>query len=280
MTPVATARTTRTARTGRTAEDTAVDRLRRVHAVFARNVDAARHPSYLWVMLSGVFEPAFYLASIGFGVGTLLDSVSFHGRTVDYLPYVAASMLAASVMNGALAEATFNFFTKLRMMRLHDATALTPVSPREVAGGEVLWSVAGGAVHSVPFLALMGALGLTSPTRLPLLFCACLLSSVAFSALGVAVASFLRGTEDFDRVNLVAFAMFIFSGTFVSPDTYPLHLDRVVTATPLWHAVALTRDLAFGATGWGDLAHAGYLLALAAVSFAVAGRRLEGLLHA
>ncbi|MFB7496504.1 ABC transporter permease [Streptomyces sp. NPDC056161] len=255
-------------------------RLKRVYAVFARNVDAARHPSYLWVMLSGVFEPAFYLASIGFGVGALLDSVSFHGSTVDYVPYVAASMLAASVMNGALAEATFNFFTKLRMVRLHDATALTPVSAWEVAAGEVMWSVAGGAVHSVPFLALMGALGLTDPSRLPVLFAACLLSSIAFSALGVAAATFLRGTEDFDRVNLIAFAMFLFSGTFVSPDTYPLHLDVLVMATPLWHAVSLTRDLAFGHTGWSDLGHVGYLVALAVLSCALASRRLDRLLHA
>ncbi|MBB5868339.1 lipooligosaccharide transport system permease protein [Allocatelliglobosispora scoriae] len=249
--------------------------VRRALAVSARNVAAASHPSYLWVLLSGLFEPAFYLFSIGLGVGSLVGSITVDGEAVSYVRFVAPAMLAASVMNGAMSEATFNFFTKLRMMRLHDATACTPVSSTEMVLGEVLWSVARGAVHSIPFLVLMQLMGLIDAAQIPGLFVVTLLTGFAFGALGAAISTFLRGTHDFDRVNLFTFVMFVFSGTFAPVSEYPLFLGPLAQATPLWQAVALTRDLSTGTFGWDSALHCGYLVVLAVLAMAVASRRME-----
>jgi lipooligosaccharide transport system permease protein len=249
--------------------------LGRIIAVTRRNVEAARHLSYFWVLLSGFFEPAFYLFSIGIGVGSLVGTVTVGGIKVGYVRFVAPAMLAGSVMNGAISESTFNFFTKLRMMRLYDSTACTPVSPLELVLGEVLWSVARGAVHSVPFLLLMRALGLIDTAHVPVVFATMLLTGFTFGALGMAISTFLRTTQDFDGVNLVTFSMFIFSGTFTPISDYPAPATWIAEVTPLWHAVALTRELIDGRAG-GDLAvHVGYLIALSAAATAVAGRRIE-----
>lgn len=252
----------------------------RALAVFGRNAAAARHPAYLWVLLSGLFEPVFFLFSIGLGVGSLVGTVEFGGRQVNYADFVAPAMLAASVMNGAVSESVFNFFTKLKMMRLHDATACTPVTAAEMVGGEVLWSMLRGIVHSVPFLILMSALGMVQADRLPALLLATLLAGAGFGASGIAVSTVVRATSDFDRVNLVTFAMFIFSGTFAPASSYPQPLAWLCEATPLWQAVTLCRELAGSGPAAAVGEHVLYLAVLAAAAWWLAARRLEKSLRA
>ncbi len=46
--------------------------------------------------------------------------------------FVAPGLLAASAMNGAIFEATFNFFFKLRYQKTYDAILSTPMAVGEV----------------------------------------------------------------------------------------------------------------------------------------------------
>ena len=55
-----------------------------------------------WLMLlSGFFEPLFYLLSIGIGLNNLVGHLPVHGRIISYAAFVAPGMLATSSMNGA-----------------------------------------------------------------------------------------------------------------------------------------------------------------------------------
>ena len=113
--------------------------------------------------VSGFFEPLLYLLSIGIGVGALVGDFRLaDGRIVTYAAFVAPAMLAASAMNGALAETTFNFFGKMKYMKLYDAVIATPVAPIEIAIGELLWAMLRGAVYSAAFLAIMVWMDLTT----------------------------------------------------------------------------------------------------------------------
>jgi lipooligosaccharide transport system permease protein len=49
-------------------------------------------------------------------------------------------------------------------------------------------------------------------------------------------------------------------------------MQYVAYATPLWHGVSLTRDLALGAASRDDLVHVAYLLLLLVVGVAAARR--------
>ena len=49
-------------------------------------------------------------------------------------------MLAASAFNGALIDATFNTFFKLRYVKLYDQMLATPLTTSDVARGEIAWS--------------------------------------------------------------------------------------------------------------------------------------------
>ena len=66
--------------------------------------------------------------------------------------------------------------------------------------------------------------------------------------------------------------MFLFSGTFFPISQLPTWLQVVAYVTPLYHGVALCRDLTLGQVDWADLGHVAYLAAMILIGYA-AGRR-------
>lgn len=254
-------------------------RWQRATAVASRNATAARHYAYWWLLVSGFFEPLLYLLSIGIGVGGLVKSFTLaDGRTISYAAFVAPAMLAASAMNGALAESTFNFFAKMKFIKLYDAVLATPVQPFEIALGELMWSLVRGGIYSVAFLGIMVGMGLTTAGWAVATFPATVLVGLAFGGLGMAVATFVRGWQDFDYILIIQFGMFLFSGTFAPADSYSTLMRVLVEITPLYHGVELIRGLATGLLTWSMVGHTCYLAAFSLVGLLVAGRRMTTLL--
>ena len=71
----------------------------------------------VWLaIVSGFFEPLFYLMAMGQGLGSLVGTVSGpSGQQLSYAAFIAPGLLAASAMNGAVYDATFSFFIKLKI---------------------------------------------------------------------------------------------------------------------------------------------------------------------
>ena len=248
-------------------------------SVTGRNLAAARHAAYWWVLMSGFAEPLLYLLSIGVGVGRLVGDVALpDGRLVTYAQFVAPAMLAASAMNGALAETTMNFYGKLKFMRLYDATLATPITPMQISGGELIWAMIRGGVYSAAFLVVMAVLDLTTPMWALAAFPVTLLVGFAFGGLGMGLSTLLRSWQDFDYINVTQFGLFLFSGTFSPPSDFPPAVRVIVELTPLYHGVALVRAVTTASLHWGLLWHAIYLGALAAGGLWLAGRRMGQLL--
>jgi lipooligosaccharide transport system permease protein len=197
---------------------------------------------------------------------------------VSYQEFVAPALLAASAMNGAVLDSTFNVFWKLKYARLYDSVLATPLSPQAVATGEIGWSLLRGAGYAAAFLAVLLIAGYIVSWWALLALPAALLIGLAFAGVGMAATTFMRSWQDFDLVQLVQLPMFLFSATFYPVSTYPEALQVVVKLTPLYHGVTLERDLLLGSVGWGELVHVAYLLALGAAGIMIAGRRLERLL--
>ena len=101
---------------------------RRASLVIERNLVVYRNQ---WLMiLSGFFEPLFYLLSIGLGIGGLVgDLPGPNGEPIPYALFVAPALLASASMNGAIAESTFNVFFKLNYQKTYDAILATPLAP-------------------------------------------------------------------------------------------------------------------------------------------------------
>lgn len=241
--------------------------------LFERNVIVYRSA---WFMLaSGLLEPLLYLGSVGIGFGHLVPTVAYQGRQVGYADFVAPALLATSAMNGSIVDSTFGVFFKLKHMKVYDAVLATPVGTTDIAIGEVAWSLARGLVYAAAFLVVAALFGDIESWWALLALPAAILIGLCFAGVGTAATTFMRSWQDFDLVQLAILPLFLFSATFFPLSTYPSAVRVVVQCTPLYHGVALLRQLTLGSVGWSSLAHVVYLSALGAAGVLIAGRRLE-----
>lgn len=231
-----------------------------------------------YIFLSGFLEPVFYLFSIGVGVGQLIDTFEFNGQQVEYAAFVAPAMLAASAMNGALLDSTFNFFFKLKFTKLYDQILATPMTTTDVARGEIAWSLLRGGVYSAGFLVVMAAMGLIDSWWAVLALPATLLVGFGFAGACMALTTYMRSWQDFEYITLGTIPMFLFSATFFPVTAFPEALRWVVELTPLYRAVVLCRELTTGALSYGSLFSVAYLLAMGVGGLLVVRRRLDSLL--
>lgn len=240
--------------------------------VVERNLFVYRHQ---WlIILSGFFEPLFYLIGLGFGLGALIGNV-------DGLPYqvfIAPALLASSAMNGAIYDSTFNMFYKLKYAKTYDAMLSTPLSVGDVALGEVTWALIRGALYALGFMVVMLGLGLMrSPWGL-LAVPASLCIGYAAAGVGTAATTFVRKWQDFDLVFVVTLPLFLFSATFFPISAYPEALRTFVEITPLYRGVHLIRGLTTGAIEPMLLVDVAYLLILGTIGLSITSRRLGKLL--
>ena len=230
------------------------------------------------LFLTGFLEPFFYLLSIGIGVGQLIETFEFNGEPIPYAEFVAPGMLAASAFNGALMDSTFNVFFKLKFEKTYDQMLATPLSTGDIARGEIVWAQLRGGSYSAAFLVVMVLLGLVHSWWAVLALPATLLIGFAFSAVGMALTTYMRSWQDFDKITLVQLPMFLFSATFFPITSFDGWLRWVVEATPLYRGVLLCRELTTGAVTWQSGVSVVYLLAMGVVGLLVARRRLDTLL--
>lgn len=234
----------------------------------------------IWIIVfSGFFEPVFYLFSIGVGIGKLVGDVPGpDGTMIAYAAFVAPSLLAASAMNGAVYESTFNIFFKLRYGKVYDAILSTPMLPRHIAVGEIAWSLGRGLLYAVAFLIVITAFGYVHSAWAVMAVPAAVLIGFAFAAVGMTATTFMKSWQDFDLVNMVTLPLFLFSGTFYPLDVYPEAIQTIARFSPLYHGVEIIRACTLGSFDWSIAGHLGFLIGMGAVGVAITARRLDKLL--
>ena len=231
------------------------------------------------LFLTGFLEPVLYLFSIGIGVGQLIDSFTFHGEQVSYAAFVAPAMLATSAFNGALLDSTFNVFFKLKYEKLYDQMLATPLTTGDIARGEIIWGLLRGSVYSTAFLLVMVVMGLVHSWWAVLALPAAVLIAFAFSAVCMALTTWMKSWQDFDKITLAQMPLFLFSATFFPVEAFGDGVLRwVVEATPLYRGVVLCRELTTGVVTWESGVSVVYLLVMGILGLVVVRRRLDALL--
>ena len=253
-----------------------------------RSHPVSRSFSYWWIrhrshwlrsLLASVAAPVVYLVVMGQVLGTYVDgggpSAQLGG--LRYVEFVGPAMVAASAMLLAVTETAFPVFSAFRSERTYTAQFATPLRPVDILGGHLLWAgvrVAGVAALLAVAVALMGA---AQPASLPAIVAVAVLTGLAFSTWTAAFAARQRNDGALLAVQrFVTTPMLLFCGVFFPLSQLPPPLQAVAAATPLWHGVAWSRDLANGqATLASSALHGTYLVAVALAGFAVARRRYE-----
>jgi len=250
-------------------------RVWRARRLVERNILVYRHQ---WIIIvSGAFEPIFYLLGIGLGLGAIIQPFEFGGRAITYQAFVAPALVASAAMNGAVFETIFNVFFKLNYAKTYDGVLATPMGISEIAIGELLWALMRSALYAVAMFVLMLAMGLILSPLGILMIPAALLVAAAFAAAGLAGTSYLRTVNDFDiPLGLIVMPMFLFSGTFFPIEgVLPDSLVTVISFTPLYHGIGLIRGLSTGIVGIEQLVSVAYLVGFFAICLWIAMRRME-----
>ncbi|HWS58891.1 MAG TPA: ABC transporter permease [Actinotalea sp.] len=246
-------------------------------SVLGRGLLATRTSTWV-VVVSGFFEPVFYLLAMGVGLGSFIGDVSTpSGESISYAAYIAPALLAVSAMNGAVYDSTWNVFFKMHFGKLYQSMLATSLGPLDVALGEILNALLRGLLYAAGFLTVMQLLGLNLSWTAVLALPAVLLIAFGFASLGMAVTSYMKTFQQMDWITFVMLPMFLFSATFFPITVYPEPIQWFVRALPLWHGVELVRGLTTGYLGPATLVHVGYYLVMIVGGLVFTARRLRAL---
>jgi lipooligosaccharide transport system permease protein len=242
-------------------------------AFCAQRLTAHRH---FWrsSLVSGVLEPALFLAAMGLTLGVLVDRGPGLPGGTSYLAFLAPGLLAAAAMQTATSESTYPVLGAIKWDRTYEAVLATPAGVGDLLAGHLLFVAFRVTTAAVLFLAVLVLFGAAGSWLVVLAVPAALLTGLAFAAPVSALAASLQNDTGFAALQrFLVVPMFLFSGVFFPVGQLPAVLEGIAYATPLWHGVSLARGLALGTLGAGaGLLHAGYLALWAGGGVALARR--------
>jgi lipooligosaccharide transport system permease protein len=246
-------------------------------AVVGRGVLASKSSNAI-VIISGFFEPIFYLLSLGVGLGGLIGKVQTDaGLEVPYAAFIAPALLAVAAMNGAIFDSTWNVFFKMNYNKLYEGMLATSLGPLDVALGEIVLALARGGLYATSFMIVMQALGLNLAWTALLALPAVLLIAFGFASVGMAITSYMKTFQQMDWITFVLLPMFLFSATLYPITVYPVAVQWFVQAMPLWHGVELVRGLTTGALAPSMLVHVLYFVIMIVLGLVFTTKRLKAL---
>lgn len=247
--------------------------LRSVGRVWLRNLWVF-HGRWFYGLLPNFFEPVFYLLGMGVGLGFYVSTGgAFDG---SYLAFIAPGLVAASAMNGASFETTYNVFVKLHFGRIYDATIATPIGIEDVTVGEAAWATTRALMYGAVFLLVTLFFDTPLSWRLLPALGAIALVGFAFAALGLAFTSIVPNIELYSYYfTLFLTPSFLFSDIFFPvAERFPPALAAVAEVTPLYRSVQLVRGVVNG--DWGGRGYdAVYLIVFGSVLLAFALWRMR-----
>ncbi len=224
---------------------------------------------------TSVLSPLLYLGAMGLGLGTLVNK---HGVSslggVSYLDFLAPGLLAAAAMETAMGESMYPVLASVKWLKTFQAAVATPVRPTDLFRGHLLFTTMRLIMNGAIFLATMAAFGAIRSFWVLAAWPVAVLTGLAFAAPVEAFS--ITQNKDQNFALLFRFGMiplFLFSGTFFPVSQLPAWIQPVAYATPLWHGVALCRQLSLGTADlMGALGHIAYLLAFVVAGLAVGQR--------
>ena len=116
--------------------------VRHAAAVWRRNASMYAR-TWKWNILPNFFEPVFYLAAVGIGVGGYIEQMA----GMSYVEFLAPGLVCVAAMNGASYEVTYNVFVRLNFEKAYDAMLTTPLDADDVLAGEVMWALTRSLIY-------------------------------------------------------------------------------------------------------------------------------------
>jgi ABC-2 type transport system permease protein len=202
------------------------------------------------------------------------DNELVHETGARYIDFVVPGLLGMNLMGSAMWGLGFSI-VEARQKKLLKRMVASPMPRWQYLMSFLLSRLAMLIIEVAVFLGVARlAFGVPFRGSLLQLGLLCLLTSLAFSALGLLVSSRASTTEAVSGLmNLVMLPMWILSGVFFSATRFPAVVQPVVRALPLTAAIDAMRGNMLQGMGLGQLMlPVGILLAWFVVPFAVSLR--------
>jgi lipooligosaccharide transport system permease protein len=231
-------------------------------------------------VFTSFLSPLLFLTAMGIGLGGYVDAsadAALQGLT--YLQFLAPGLLVATTMQSAAFEATFPIIGGLNWQRTFHAMYATPLSPRDIALGNLLWTAARLAMIATVFTAIVVLLGAAYSPAIVLGIPIAVLTGMSFAAPIAAFSATQRTPARFNVIfRFIITPLFLFSGVFFPIATLPSLLQAVAWLSPLYHGVVLTRGVVYGVASSEPalmLIHLSILVAIVAIGTALTVRMIE-----
>jgi lipooligosaccharide transport system permease protein len=221
---------------------------------------------------SSIVQPTIYLLAFGLGFGSLVSRVGH----VKYVEYVATGVVATAVLFSSAFPGMFNTFIRWQFQRTYDALLAAPVDVEELVTAEILWISIRAGVYGLAPLIVGFFFGLSPQLGMLLVVPIGIVTGFGFAAFGVLIAAIAKTIDNFNYVtSAVLTPMFLVAGTFFPISSLPNGLRTIARFNPLYHCVALVRDVSLNTMVTADLLHAAVLIVFAGMMWRLAIWRLE-----
>lgn len=211
-------------------------------------------------------EPVTMLLAFGVGLGGYVATLTWQGRPIEYMSYVAPGLLAYATFMTAIFQSLFAAFIRMRYQRTWEGQLTTQVALPHVVWGEVLWAGLLSTMYVVIVSAVLTGLHVAGfvhihVTRLPALLPIVFVAGCGFAALGLCFTAIV---PTIDHMNLPVFLLVLPMG-LLSSTYFPLEHPVLVAlnvVNPLHHLAQAFRGILLGGPVAGHLAGALILSAL------------------
>ncbi|MBU6244626.1 MAG: ABC transporter permease [Actinomycetales bacterium] len=233
------------------------------------------------VITDGLGNPVLYLASIGLGVGSLVNaSLGPQGLGgVPYLLFLAPALMAAAAMQGAMTEAMFPTLAGFLWDKGFFAMRSTALTGGQIADGVLIAAVCRVTFTTAVYWLVLRAFGAVEWASALTLIPVAVFAGACWGALMLAITAHAKNDDAIISIamRLVIMPMFLFSGTFYPLSTLPISVQWIGWISPLWHATELGRWLSYGMPlpSWQVAVSFCYLVLMGSVGLLVARRRFE-----
>lgn len=237
------------------------------------------------IVVYGLGNPFLYLASIGIGVGALVDSNNGGSgmEGVPYLAFLAPALLASAAIQGAQDEVTFPVMAGFVWEKHFFAMHATSLTARNIVNGVLTAAFARVVFTAVAYWLVLFGFGAVEFRSAVTLIPSAALAGIAFATFVMWIVARVQQDDGFFAIfgRFVVTPMFLFSGTFYPLQSLPLTVQWIGWLSPLWHATEIGRALSYGAgiAADGFWMHVSFLAVISIAGLVLTYRKFDRRLY-